>query len=176
MVKRRFRTVRAVDVPIIEWPGERTLLEGLRQSGVPRLILVPEGVAPPLTSDPLEDWVRLPASEADIGSRLRVLADRAGGMTQDEKPDVDADGILRLGDRWVSLPPVEHRLTSALVERYRTVVSREALARAGWPHGLPGRNVLDVHIVRLRRRMAPIGLAIRTVRSRGYLLEAAAPG
>ena len=34
MVKRRFRTVRAVDVPIIEWPGERTLLEGLRQSGV----------------------------------------------------------------------------------------------------------------------------------------------
>jgi DNA-binding response OmpR family regulator len=31
--------------------------------------------------------------------------------------------------------------------------------------------VLDVHVLRLRRRVAPIGLVIRTVRSRGYLLE-----
>ena len=51
------------------------------------------------------------------------------------------------------------------------IVSRDALARAGWPDGIPGRNVLDVHIVRLRRRLAPLGLVIRTVRSRGYLLE-----
>jgi DNA-binding response OmpR family regulator len=36
--------------------------------------------------------------------------------------------------------------------------------------------VLDVHVVRLRRRIAPLGLAIRTVRSRGYLLEEAATG
>ena len=76
-----------------------------------------------------------------------------------------------VGGRWVSLPPVEHRLTAALLDRYRAVVSRESLARAGWPEGIPGRNVLDVHIVRLRRRLAPLGLAIRTVRSRGYLLE-----
>ena len=51
------------------------------------------------------------------------------------------------------------------------VVSRDALARAGWPEGAPGRNALDVHVLRLRRRLAPLGLAIRTVRSRGYLLE-----
>jgi DNA-binding response OmpR family regulator len=67
---------------------------------------------------------------------------------------------------------VESRLTTALLDRYQAVVSRESLARAGWPDGMPGRNVLDVHIVRLRRRLAPLGLAIRTVRSRGYLLEA----
>jgi hypothetical protein len=29
-----------------------------------------------------------------------------------------------------------------------------------------------VHMLRLRRRIAPVGLAIKTVRSRGYLLEA----
>jgi DNA-binding response OmpR family regulator len=52
-------------------------------------------------------------------------------------------------------------------------VSREALAKAGWPDGAPGRNALDVHVLRLRRRLALVGLAIRTVRSRGYLLEAA---
>jgi DNA-binding response OmpR family regulator len=48
------------------------------------------------------------------------------------------------------------------------------LARAGWPDGAPGRNALDVHVLRLRRRVAPLGLAIRTVRSRGYLLESTA--
>jgi len=79
--------------------------------------------------------------------------------------------VLRNGDRWVSLPPVEARLTSALLERFGAVVRREALARAGWPEGAPGRNALDVHVLRLRRRMEQVGLVIRTVRSRGYLLE-----
>jgi DNA-binding winged helix-turn-helix (wHTH) protein len=62
-----------------------------------------------------------------------------------------------------------------MLERYGAVVSRDALSRAGWPQGAPGRNALDVHVLRLRRRLAPIGLVIRTVRSRGYLLERAEP-
>jgi DNA-binding response OmpR family regulator len=92
----------------------------------------------------------------------------------DPAPALDDDGVLRLGDRWVSLPPVEARLTAALLDRYGAVVSRDALARAGWPAGAPGRNALDVHMLRLRRRLSPLALAIRTVRSRGYLLERAA--
>jgi DNA-binding winged helix-turn-helix (wHTH) protein len=67
---------------------------------------------------------------------------------------------------------VEARLTAALIERFGAVVSREQLARSGWPKGAPGRNALDVHVLRLRRRIGPLGLAIKTVRSRGYLLEA----
>ena len=59
----------------------------------------------------------------------------------------------------------------ALIERYAAVVSRDQLARSGWPVGAPGRNALDVHVLRLRRRIAPLGLAIKTVRSRGDLLE-----
>jgi DNA-binding response OmpR family regulator len=56
-----------------------------------------------------------------------------------------------------------------------TVVTRDALSRAGWPAGAPGRNALDVHVLRLRRRLAPLSLTIHTVRSRGYLLEMSAP-
>lgn len=72
--------------------------------------------------------------------------------------------------------PVEARLAAALVDRFGAVVSRDALARAGWPSGAPGRNALDVHVLRRRRRLVPLALAIRTVRSRGYLLEAAPSG
>ena len=80
--------------------------------------------------------------------------------------------MLRFDGAWVPLPPVEARLTEALLQRFGAVVSREALARAGWPDGAPGRNALDVHVLRLRRRLSPLSLAIRTVRSRGYVLEA----
>jgi DNA-binding response OmpR family regulator len=79
--------------------------------------------------------------------------------------------VLRVDGSWVSLPPVEARLASALLGRYGSVVGRDALAASGWPSGAPGRNALDVHVLRLRRRIAPLQLNIRTVRSRGYLLE-----
>lgn len=160
---------------MVRWPAEEARLTAIRAAGRARLVLVPEGVAPPLTSDPLEDWIRLPASDDDIRARVRVLEDRAHGAEEANLPELDENGLLRLGGLWVSLPPVEHRLMSVLLDRYRAVVSRDALARAGWPDGIPGRNVLDVHIVRLRRRLAPLGLVIRTVRSRGYLLELGTP-
>lgn len=119
--------------------------------------------------DELEDWIRLPAAEADLQARIEGLAGR--GDRALVAPELDADGLLRVDGQWVSLPPVEARLVSALVDRFGAVVSREALARAGWPDGSPGRNALDVHMLRLRRRVSSVSLAIRTVRSRGYLLE-----
>jgi DNA-binding winged helix-turn-helix (wHTH) protein len=81
------------------------------------------------------------------------------------------DGVLRVNGSWVAIPPVEGRLLSALLERPGAVVSRAALARAGWPERQPDRNTLDVHIGRLRRRISPVGMRLATVRSRGYLLE-----
>ena len=159
-------------VEVIRWPTEETRLAAARQSGCPRLILVDAGIAPPLTVDALEDWIRLPASDEDIQARLGVLENREFLSHAGRVPEIDDHGILRFANRWAPLPAVEHRLIDTLVERFGAVVSREALARAGWPAGLPSRNVLDVHIVRLRRRIAPLDLAVRTVRSRGYLLEA----
>ena len=40
------------------------------------------------------------------------------------------------------------------------------------PGEAPLRNALDVHISRVRRRVAEVGLHIRTVRGRGYLMDA----
>lgn len=163
------RTLRNVEVALVQWPAEKDRREALRRSGQPRLLLVERG-APPIPVDEFEDWIRLPADDLDLRVRVESLRRRTGSDAS-LVPDLDDDGVLRLGDRWVSLPPVEARLTSALLERFGAVVSREALARSGWPGGSPGRNALDVHVLRLRRRLAPLHLAIRTVRSRGYLLE-----
>jgi two-component system OmpR family response regulator len=162
-------SVAGVEVALVHWPAEEDRREELRRAGQPRLLLVERG-APPIPSDELEDWIRLPAEDIDLRVRVEALRRRTDAAG-DAVPQLDDDGVLRVGDRWVSLPPVEARLTAALLDRFGAVVSRESLARSGWPGGSPGRNALDVHVLRLRRRLSPLRLAIRTVRSRGYLLE-----
>jgi DNA-binding response OmpR family regulator len=132
---------------------------------------VERDVVAPVVEDCFEDWVRVPADESDVRARVAALSKRAIAHGQHD-PDLDADGVLRFGGHWASLPPVEARLMVALIDRFGAVVSRDQLARSGWPEGSPGRNALDVHVLRLRRRIAPLGLSIKTVRSRGYLLEA----
>lgn len=167
--KRPLPTVGPVDVVMLRWPSEQSRRDDLHRSGQPRLLLVEEG-APPVPVDDLEDWIRVPAADVDLRARLEGLRRRCL-VTASALPELDADGVLRVDGQWVSLPPVEARLTAALLDRYGAVVSRDNLAHAGWPDGAPGRNALDVHMLRLRRRLSTVALAIKTVRSRGYLLE-----
>lgn len=162
-----------MDVSVLRWPADAERRRVLAHAGQPRLLLVDPDATPPVSEDCLEDWVRAPARDEEVQSRIDGLRRRCQHH-RSSLPVLDPDGVLRFAGRWVSLPPVEARLMSALVERFGTVVGRDQLARAGWPDGAPGRNALDVHVLRLRRRIEPLGLVIKTVRSRGYLLEAAA--
>ena len=159
---------------LVRWPSEAERRAHLADRHIPRLLLIDEGEPPPDTADCLEDWIRLPAAEADVRARIGGLQARSKAHLR-VVPEIDGHGVLRFGSGWVSLPPVEARLADALVARFGAVVGRDSLRRSVWPGSAPGRNVLDVHVLRLRRRLAPLGLAIRTVRSRGYMLERADP-
>ncbi len=155
----------------MRWPLEGDLRERLEHEGRARLLVVDESSPPPQVTDLLEDWVWATAEQSETRARMETLSHRAAS-TKSDPPSLDDDGVLRHRALWVSLPPVEGRLARVLIDRLGAVVSRDALTRAGWPDGVPGRNALDVHVLRLRRRLATVELAIRTVRSRGYLLEA----
>jgi DNA-binding response OmpR family regulator len=157
-------------VVLVRWPEETERLERLRAVGAPRLLLVGEELAAPEPVDALEDWIRLPAAEDDLRVRVATLASRAGDTPV--APSVDEDGLLRYRGKWVTLSPVERALAGALIDRFNAVVGRDTLVRRAWPGGSPTRNALDVHMLRLRRRIAPLGLEVRTVRARGYLLQA----
>ena len=161
------------DVVLVRWPEETERLERLRAAGAPRLLLVGEDLSAPEPVDPLEDWIRLPAAEDDLRVRVSTLASRAGRTAV--APTVDDDGLLRYRGRWVTLSPVEQSLAAALIDRFNAVVGRDTLVRRAWPGGSPTRNALDVHMLRLRRRISTLGLEVRTVRARGYLLQALEP-
>jgi DNA-binding response OmpR family regulator len=162
-----------MDVVLVRWPEEDARLRQLREAGSPRLLLLNGESPPPAPADCLEDWIRLPADDRDVRARVANLASRA--ETEQPAPQVDGDGLLRYRGRWVALSPVESALAVTLVDRFGAVVGRDLLARRAWPDGTSTRNALDVHMLRLRRRIAPLGVEVRTVRSRGYLMQAAQP-
>lgn len=160
-----------MDVVTLRWPAEEERRAALAEAGVPRLLVVDGDRPPPRLVDPLEDWIRVPALEIDRIARVEALRRRADGDHPEDFPSIDGDGIIRAGRGWVSVPPVEASLAAVLLERFGAVVSREELSEAAWPDGQAQRNALDVRILRLRRRIEDLGLVIRTIRSRGYLLE-----
>ncbi len=163
-----------MDVALVRWPEDEGKRRELRAANRPRLLLVDAAAPAPVSGDPLEDWIRLPSDDRDLRARLDALTLRSGAG--DEMfPEIDGDGLLHAGDEWVALPPIEQRLATMLIERPSAVVSRETLSRAGWPGETATRNALDVHMLRLRRRIEPLGLSIRTVRSRGYVLDIKPP-
>src|SRR5262249_1516588 len=137
-----------VPVELVHWPEDATRLTELRSRGVARLLVVRDGEVPD-APDCLEDWVAVGAPESEREARRRALARRA--ESHGVAPLLARDGLLRHQDHWVSLSPVEQALTAALLDRFGAVVARDTLALRAWPDGLPTRNALDVHVLRLRR-------------------------
>lgn len=162
------------DAPIalLRWPADADRRTELSEERRPRLLLLDPDAAPPTSWDVLEDWVRLPADPAEIEARITTLMRRLPSATP--APLLDDDGVLRVGARWVALPPVEARLVTALLARPEAVVSRDRLLDAGWPTGQPpgstNGQILDGRIKLLRRRVAEVGLEIHTVRGVGFVL------
>ncbi len=159
-----------MNVELVRLPEDGQRWDELREQGKARLALLADDVAPPVNDDPREDWLRLPATDADIRARMMRLQ----LLTEEESealPLIDADNRLHVGDQWVALPPTEARLMKALIARIGVVSSRSFLATEGWEGQSVTRNALDTQMLRLRKRIFRLGLTIRTVRSRGYVLE-----
>ena len=172
MAKSGAVSVVPMDITLIRWPAEADRLPELRGARVPRLLLVDEGAPPPVVADEYEDWIRVPAPEEDLRARVEGLSRRAAAAGEGA-PEIDEYGVVRFNGAHTAVPPVEARLAELLIDRFGAVVGRPELSEAGWPGGHASRNALDVHVLRLRRRLAEAGLSIRTVRARGYLLEPA---
>jgi DNA-binding response OmpR family regulator len=157
------------DVVIVRWPEEAAHVERLRVLGTPRLLLVRQGAAAPGSTDCGEDWIRLPAEDADVRLRVSALAARAARHTV--RPEVKGDGRLSFRGRWVGLSNTEEALAGVLSERFGEVVDHASVQAAAWRGEQPSSGAVRVHMTRLRKRIQPLGLAVRTVYNRGYVME-----
>lgn len=160
------------DVMFVRWPAQTDLRNRCKREGVPRLLVVEGGARPPVCNDPFEDWVRAPISRDDLDARVRALQNR---LDSRQVPTLDSAGTLGFGAHSITISNVQTELMELLIEHFGEVVYRHELTqRLAERVPRPTRNSLDLHIMRLRRRLSPIDLVIRTAWGRGYVLETAA--
>ena len=156
------------DVVVLSWPDQAPQRERLERGHVPRLWLVEPGFDPPVGDSCLEDWIRLPADDADVRARLTSLAQRAEHHPL--RPTLDAYGQLTHNGAVVILSPVEQHLAGSLIAHFGDAVTEDDLITSAWDEG-GSEQTLRVHMSRLRRRIAPIGLTITSIRAYGYVMR-----
>jgi len=154
-------------VVVVAWPEHAARAADLARTRTPHLFLVQAGGEPPETTDDLSAWIRVPAIERDIQAKIVELRSRASVT----RPILGDHGVLWRGTRWVALSPIEARLAAAFIARPGRVLSRARLEKTGWPDGQPSERSVDARIKALRRRVAPMGFRIHTVRGQGYIAE-----
>jgi hypothetical protein len=102
----------------------------------------------------------------DLAHRLSTPPDDAAPTA----PYVDEFDLVRRGNAWCALSPIEAAIVRVLLERRSRVVTRREIGARAWPAGMPAGRPVDGRLHRLRTRLAPLGIQIHSVRRRGLLL------
>lgn len=127
-----------------------------------------------------DDYVTKPFDFPELEARLHAVLRRSkqpGAVTELGAGTLDFDRETRrtvVDGTPVELSPREAILLEVLLNNIDKVITKEQIAAAWASDGndVGIGNTAEVHIHRLRRKLAHSGLAIRTVRGLGYLLEA----
>jgi DNA-binding response OmpR family regulator len=126
-----------------------------------------------------DDYLVKPFATAELVARIRALARRNAPA-----PAVLAIGALaldlaarraRVGDKPLELSVREWAVLEYLLQHSGRVVSKQQIIDAIQPWGDDlTLNAVEVYVSRLRLKLQDAGVAIRTIRGFGYLLEPAA--
>ncbi|MBL8327307.1 MAG: response regulator transcription factor [Rubrivivax sp.] len=125
-----------------------------------------------------DDYLVKPFAMAELVARVRVLTRRAQARLGDElrvgrlRMDLSARRLY-CADEPLEISAREWHVLEYLLVRVGKVISKEQILQGivGWDESL-SENAIEVYVSRLRGKIEPGGVRIRTVRGFGYLLEA----
>jgi len=165
------RTVSSdLGVEVVDWPRDEALRGSLARAGVPRLLVLAPGQAPPEQLAFDEDWIRAPFEEEDLRARARNVAQTVTGLAG-VVAWIDTERVLHRGARTAVLTASEAVVASELLSSSGSVVTRAVLESRLWPvAGPPSPRAVDAVVYRLRRRCRDLGLLIRATRGEGFVL------
>ena len=86
-------------------------------------------------------------------------------------PRLDRYGLLRFRGHVVPLSPREERVAQLLLEHDGFAVPVSWLTARAWADCSVPVSAVRTCVTRLRRRLEPVGLTVRCVRGRGYLID-----
>ena len=128
--------VVANGVAVTLWPPDGPMPHSPDQRRPLLYLVAPGGPEPPVTGEDLADWVQLPGDAEEVRKRARRLMARARASGT-VLAYVDADDVLRVGDRLAVLSPIEARIMRILLDHAGKVVSRTHINREIWPAKAP---------------------------------------
>ncbi len=124
-----------------------------------------------------DDYMIKPFDVSEFEARIRVLLRRHAGLrssliTYGAVTFDLTSRTFRSDGAPIDIPAREVALLELLFLRAGKVVSKEAIIRSltGFDEDLSA-NAIEQYVSRLRRRLAPHGLTVRTARGIGYYLE-----
>jgi two-component system, OmpR family, response regulator len=129
-----------------------------------------------------DDYLAKPFDVREFEARVRSLLRRQAGL---RAATISLGALsLDLTTRQFSaqgaaldIPPRERALLELLIKRAGKVVAKEAIVQSLTSlDDMLSDNAIEQYVSRLRKRIAPLGLDLRTVRGIGYLLDVAQGG
>jgi DNA-binding response OmpR family regulator len=175
-------------VGILDWrmPGASgfEIITWARRRGIhtPFLMLTARDAPPDRVAaldEGADDYLVKPFDYGELLARLRALLRRPTG---------ERSPLLRCGSLTVDpatrqalvdgasleLTPREFAIVELLIRKSPAVVQRQSIALQAWPEEVDavGSNTIDVHIARLRAKLARSDARIETLRGSGYRLVA----
>ena len=124
-----------------------------------------------------DDYLVKPFATEELVARVSALA-RRGRVTRSrviEHGPLVVDLARRratIGGKPLELPQREHAILEYLFSNVDAIIAKDKIAGAvaSWDEQI-SPNAIEVHISRLRAKLEPSGIRIRTVRGLGYLVE-----
>ena len=130
-----------------------------------------------------DDYMTKPFSSREVVSKVKAIIRRKDVLAKSEKSSklmyhglqLDANKFeVKVNGVVVSFTLKEFEVLEVLLTECGKVVSRDILLDKLWGFEYDGdTRIVDVHMFKIREKLKPYGIVIKTIRGVGYMLEEA---